>query len=112
MRKKIFLSRPFRENRPYTNRKTRSRGGSSCPDTRWLTLKGGGGGGVVNQGWGVGWTVELKLNRKKGKYSLDQLTVRDYYFSRHTKEHYRLNFNKKYRYPGEMNFKNWLVPAL
>ena len=23
-----------------------------------------GGGGVVNGGWVVGWTVELKLNRK------------------------------------------------
>ena len=22
-------------------------------------------GGVVNGGWGVGWTVDLKLNRKK-----------------------------------------------
>ena len=35
------------------------RGGSSSAPTGGLTLKG------VGWGWGGGWTVELKLNRKE-----------------------------------------------
>ena len=43
----------------------RGRGGSNSAPTGGVTHKGWGGGGVVNGGWEVGWTVELKLNRKK-----------------------------------------------
>ena len=47
------------------------RGGGGRPTGADLARHQGGGDTqgvvVVNWGWGVGWTVELKLNRKKGK---------------------------------------------
>ena len=47
--------------------RSRLRGGSSLAPRGGEGVDPQRGWGVVNGGWGVGWTVKWKLNRKKRK---------------------------------------------